>query len=135
MILTYYGVLFLLALPFLGLRSRPLLALAAAWLVVGPGRSPSWSARTCPERQFANPSFDRLVDPGQLLSELFFTGYYPACRGSPTCCSAWPSGALDLRSRRVQAVLVGTGLVAAVVATVVSRVLTRTDSVAATSAR
>ena len=32
-ILTYYGVLFLLGLPFLALRARPLLLLALAWAV------------------------------------------------------------------------------------------------------
>ena len=35
-ILTYYGLLFVLGLPFLGLRSRALFVLAAGWLVVAP---------------------------------------------------------------------------------------------------
>ena len=36
MILTYYGVLFVLALPFVGLSARALGLLAAGWLVVAP---------------------------------------------------------------------------------------------------
>ena len=35
-ILAYYAVLFLLGLPFLGLRARSLAVLAALWVVAGP---------------------------------------------------------------------------------------------------
>jgi uncharacterized membrane protein len=35
-ILTYYGVLFLLGLPFVGLRAPALFGLAAVWLVAAP---------------------------------------------------------------------------------------------------
>ena len=35
-ILTYYGVLFLLGLPFVGLRAPALLVLAGVWVVAGP---------------------------------------------------------------------------------------------------
>ena len=36
MILTYYGLLFLLGLPFLGLRAPALFAWACAWAVAAP---------------------------------------------------------------------------------------------------
>ena len=75
-ILTYYGVLFLMALPFLGLTTKPLLALAAAWVVVGPVVSQVVRPHL-PERRYDSPHFAQLADPGPLLSELLFTGYYP----------------------------------------------------------
>ena len=36
-ILVYYAVLFVVAVPFLALRTGPLLAAAAAWVAPGPG--------------------------------------------------------------------------------------------------
>ena len=76
-ILAYYGVLFVLALPFLGLGSRTLLVLAPAWAVVAPVVS-HVVRPLLPDRQFANPDLDQLAAPGHLLAELLLTGYYPA---------------------------------------------------------
>ena len=78
-----------------------------------------------PERRFDSPHLAQLADPGPLLSELLFTGYYPVrALAGLRPRSAWPSGRADLRSRRVQAWLVGAGLATAVAATAVSRWLT-----------
>jgi len=77
-ILTYYAVLFLLGLPFLALRARTLLWLAAGWAVVAPVLS--YLVRPyMPVRLGASPSLDFLVvAPLRLVEELLFTGYYPA---------------------------------------------------------
>ena len=76
-ILTYYGVLFVLAIPFLGLRARSLAVLAAIWLVAAPIASHLLRPHL-PPPSYDSPSFASLSDPWQLLTELTFTGYYPA---------------------------------------------------------
>src|SRR5262245_34492598 len=77
-ILTYYAVLFLLGLPFLALRARTLLWVAAGWAVVAPVLS-HLVRPYMPVRLGASPSLDFLVvAPLRLVEELLFTGYYPA---------------------------------------------------------
>ena len=122
-ILTYYGVLFLMGLPFLGLRARPLFVLAGAWVVVGPVVSQLVRPHL-PDRQFASPAFDQLEHPGRLLSELLFTGYYPGVPWLAFLLLGLALGRVDLGSRVVATRLVITGLAVAVVAFVVSRSFT-----------
>ena len=123
-ILTYYGVVFVLALPFLGLSSRWLLALAGTWVVVAPVFS-LWLRPHLPERGFASPSWGQLIDdPSGLLAELTFTGYYPAVPWLAYVLVGIAIGRLDLTSRRTATALAATGAVIATVATVVSRLLT-----------
>ncbi|WP_148614053.1 heparan-alpha-glucosaminide N-acetyltransferase domain-containing protein [Nocardioides rubriscoriae] len=124
-ILTYYAVLFVLGLPFLGLTWRPLLALAVGWAVVVPVVSRLLVPRL-PERQFESPQPDQLEHPGRLLSELLLTGYYPALPWLTYLLLGLAIGRLDLGSRRVAARLAVGGLAVAVGATVGSRALTRT---------
>lgn len=76
-ILAYYGVLFLLAIPFLGLRAPALAALAAIWVVAAPVVSHLLRPHL-PPASYDVPTFSSLRDPWQLLTELTFTGYYPA---------------------------------------------------------
>lgn len=76
-ILTYYGVLFLLAIPFLGLRAPALAVLGAVWLVVAPVVSHLVRPHL-PASSYTSPDLAALADPWQLLTELTFTGYYPA---------------------------------------------------------
>jgi len=121
-ILTYYGVLFVLVTPFLGLRARVLLPLAAGWAVVVPVLS-HLVRPSLPERQFASPAFDQLADPARLLSELLLTGYYPVLPWVAYLLLGLGLGRLDLRAPRVQALVAGAGLAVAVVATVVSKAL------------
>ena len=123
-ILAYYGVLFLLALPFLGLRARPLLALAVAWAVVVPVLS-HVVRPDLPQRQFASPAFDQLADPTRLVSELLLTGYYPAIPWLAYVLLGLALGRSDLGAERVQRLVAAAGLVVAVAATVVSGVLAR----------
>jgi hypothetical protein len=72
-ILPYYGVLFLLAVPFLGLRARSLFTLGAVWVVVGPVLSHLLRPH------LPAPTLDSSLNhPWEMLTELTFTGYYPA---------------------------------------------------------
>jgi hypothetical protein len=128
-ILTYYGVLFLLGLPFVGLRARPLLLTAAGWAVLAPVLSQLLRPHL-PERGFASPAFDQLADPGHLVSELLFTGYYPCLPWLAFLLVGMAIGRMDLRRGAVQAYLAGTGLVLAVATTWLSHWLTARDAVA-----
>ncbi len=122
-ILTYYGLLFLLGLPFLGLRARALFAWAAAWVVVAPVISHLVRPHLAP-RSGPSPAFDQLSNPGHLLAELLLTGYYPCLPWLAYLLLGMAIGRCDLRSRSVQIRLVLGGLAVAVVAFVVSRSLT-----------
>lgn len=75
-ILTYYGVLFLLGLPFLALRARTLAVLSAVWMLVVPVLSHLLRPHL-PPASYDVPVVGALADPWQLVTELTFTGYYP----------------------------------------------------------
>lgn len=122
-ILTYYGVLFLLGLPFLGLRTRSLAILAAAWVVVVPVVS-HLVRPELPERRWESPHLAQLGDPGPLLSELLLTGYYPAVPWLAYLLAGMALGRCDLRGRALPAALAVGGAGLAILATTVSRVAT-----------
>lgn len=123
-ILTYYGALFLGALPFLALSAR-WLAVCAAGLVVGAPVLSHWLRPRLPERGFDSPSWGQLVeDPWGLLSELTFTGYYPAVPWLAYALVGLALGRLDLTSRRTATALAVGGAALAVLTTTVSRALT-----------
>lgn len=129
-ILTYYGLLFLLALPFLSLSAPALLAVAALWVVAAPVLSHAVRPML-PERGFNSPTFGQLAeDPLGLLSELAFTGYYPAVPWLAYALVGMAVGRLDLTGRRTPAVLAGVGALLAVVMTAVSAWLTSRPSIA-----
>jgi hypothetical protein len=121
-ILTYYGLLFLLGLPFLGLRTRPLVVLAGGWLLVVPVLSHLLRPHL-PPPSYASPSFASLADPAQLLGELAFTGYYPAVPWLAYLLAGLAVGRLDLRRSGTAGTLVVWGAVLAVVSALVSRAL------------
>ncbi|WP_162799222.1 heparan-alpha-glucosaminide N-acetyltransferase domain-containing protein [Nocardioides sp. 616] len=127
-ILTYYAVLFVLALPFLGLGARRLFLLAAGWAVLAPVAS-QWLRPMLPERGYASPSFEQLRDPGGLLSELLLTGYYPALPWLTYLLLGLAIGRLDLRNRVVTGWLAALGAALAVVASALSDVLTSREDV------
>ena len=118
-ILTYYGVVLLLALPFLALRARTLLGLAAAWAVLSPLVSQVVRPEL-PLRQFDSPAPEQLAEPGRLLGELLFTGYYPAFCWLAYALLGMGLGRLDLRPAGTALRVAVVGLVVAVGATVVS---------------
>ena len=122
-ILTYYGVLFLLGLPFLRLGARALFGWACVWMVVGPVVSQLLRPHL-PVRGAASPDFGQLAHPGHLFSELLFTGYYPCLTWLAYLLLGMAIGRCDLRARSVHAGLVLVGLSVAFLAFVVSRSFT-----------
>ncbi|TQL66623.1 uncharacterized protein DUF1624 [Nocardioides albertanoniae] len=128
-ILTYYGVLFVLGLPFLGLRARWLWLLGVAWIVVGPLISMGIRPML-PERQFASPEPSHLLEPGRLLAELLFTGYYPAVPWLAYLLIGMAIGRIDLRNRLVVDMVWTSGIILSISATWISGRLTRLPSVA-----
>jgi hypothetical protein len=111
-ILTYYGVLFLLGLPFLGLSARALVVWCAGWTVVVPVLSHLLRPHL-PSATYANPTLERLLDPVPLVTELTVTGYYPAVPWLAYLLAGMALGRSDLRrwgtTARVAAL--GAGLV------------------------
>ncbi len=121
-ILTYYGLLFVLGLPFLGLRPPALTLVCLGWLVVVPVVSQvvrMW----LPEASYRVPSLASLQHPGQLLSELTFTGYYPTVPWLAYLLAGMALGRLDLRRVRTEVLLVVVGVGSALTAWGVSRLL------------
>lgn len=133
-ILTYYGVLFLLGIPFLRLTWKPLAALATVWVVLGPVLS-HLVRPALPEPTYASPSFAALEDPWQLLTELLFTGYYPAVPWLAYLLAGMAVGRLTLSSIKVAAVLAVGGQVVALVAKVASALLVESGDVRGTLIR
>lgn len=124
-ILPYYAVLFLLAIPLLGLRPRTLALAAAALIAVAPvvilavvdADGPSF-------RGSDNATFDTLVqDPSGLIVGLLVTGPYPVLAYLAYLCAGLAIGRLDLSSRRLATWLLGGGLALALTARIVSAVL------------
>ncbi|WNV76039.1 heparan-alpha-glucosaminide N-acetyltransferase domain-containing protein [Geodermatophilus sp. DSM 44513] len=115
-ILPYYALLFVLAIPLIGLSSRALVALAATIAVAVPLLS-HWSRSGTPVRDTVpNLTFGALLgDPGQTLRELALTGVYPALPWMAYLCAGLAVGRALLTSRRTVALLTltGAGLVAA----------------------
>ncbi len=107
-ILAYYGVLFLLAVPFLGLGPRMLLPLAAAWAVLAPLVSHAWRMDQ-PAASYDNPTLGSLAAPATLIRELLFTGYYPVFPWMAYALAGMGLGRLALNSPRVAGALFGGG--------------------------
>lgn len=124
-ILPSYGLMFLLAIPFLGLRSRALGALAAGFALFGPVLLVATSGYGLPfDGEAANPTTGMLLsDPGGTLAALLLTGEYPVITYLSYVCAGMAVGRLDLTSRRVAWWLFGGGLAAAVLAKVGSMIL------------
>ncbi len=109
-ILSYYGAMFALAIPLLGLGARALAACAAGFATVGA--LSSWAlADALPNLGEYDPSLYFLVsDPGGTLSALLFTGAYPAIPWMAYVCAGLALGKLDLRSLDIQLRIFLTGL-------------------------
>jgi uncharacterized membrane protein len=114
-ILPYYAVLFLLAIPLLGLRPRVLAAVAAASVIIAPPLITATFFTDLP-RPDDNPTFASLfADPGGVLVNVFLTGYYPVLAYLAYICAGLAIGRMDLSSVQVARRLLvgGIGLVAA----------------------
>jgi Heparan-alpha-glucosaminide N-acetyltransferase, catalytic len=122
-ILAYYAVFFLLAGPFLALRSRWVLLVAAVWAAAGPVAS-FLLRRELPDPTYAVPSVASLFDPVRLVLDLLVTGYYPALTWLPYLLLGIAVGRLDLGSVRARVGLVVGGAAAVLAAVVAADLLT-----------
>lgn len=107
-ILAYYGVLFVVAIPFLSLPARALLPLAAVWACAAPLISHVWRTDQ-PGATYDNPTLDSLSAPTELLRELLFTGYYPVFPWIAYLLAGLGIGRLALHSPRVAGGLLAGG--------------------------
>ncbi|MBB5786787.1 heparan-alpha-glucosaminide N-acetyltransferase domain-containing protein [Jiangella mangrovi] len=121
-ILVNYALLFVLAIPFLGLGPRILLPLGLVWAVGAPLLNHYWRIGE-PLSSYATPSFDSLEDPVGLLRELLVTGYYPVFPWMAYLLVGLGIGRLALSSARVATTLLAGGAALAVAAWVTSTVL------------
>ena len=122
-ILIYYGLMFLVAIPFTRLSVRWLLVSSAVFAVVMPFVM-QWSLSVLPAHVYGNPGFaELLTDPGAVLAELFLTGTYRALPWMTFICLGLALGRLPLSRDRVQVVLVIVGAVVAAAARGISMLM------------
>jgi uncharacterized membrane protein YeiB len=125
-ILAFYGLYFLLALPFLRVRPRNLLITAGAWAVLGPVVSllvQSWQGTSAVVE--AVDRFDPIaLASGEGLTTLLLTGFYPAVTWMPFLLVGLALGRMDV-ARLSRRLLAGVGVGMAVVGYGVSSVLER----------
>lgn len=121
-IITYYGLYFLLAIPFLRMAAHRVATAAVAALVIGPqllfvlrrsSETGGWMA------DFAGVWNE--IDPAQILVhqgllELLVYGFYPALSYLAAVLAGIAVGRLDLRSEAVRLRLACAGMLAAFVA-------------------
>jgi uncharacterized membrane protein len=123
-ILPYYGLFFLLAIPLISLRPLALAGIATALTVVGPLLEMAEHSLDLPAPFIPNPTLTSpFVDPIGFVVELFVSGGYPAGVYMAYLCVGMAIGRLDLSSTKVAARLLGGGLALAVTAWVTSSVL------------
>jgi uncharacterized membrane protein len=119
-ILVHYAALFLCVLPFLGLGIRPLCGFAAAWALGSPVLAyllRPWLMAASPPLQLGhNAGWDDLSTPGQLLGDIFLTGYYPVFQWLTYLLIGLAIGRLALASLVVQVLLLAGGTAVAVLA-------------------
>jgi uncharacterized membrane protein len=117
-ILCFYAVLFVMALPLLWLRPAALLAWAAAWTLAGPQVSyllRGMITSTGVVGGAVTPDhFTSWSAAGDGAMLLVLTGTYPVATWMPFVLVGLAIGRLDLRSAGVQARLAAAGVAAAV---------------------
>ncbi|TDK25776.1 DUF1624 domain-containing protein [Arthrobacter crusticola] len=121
-ILAYYGVMFFLAIPLLGLGARALAAIAAGLALTAPVLAQGLRD-SLPEPGFNPTLTDLLAEPGVVITQLLLTGDYPAVLYLAYICAGLAIGRLDLHSRLVQIRLAAAGLVLAAVSWLLSALL------------
>jgi uncharacterized membrane protein len=123
-ILTNYGLLFVVGCAVLGARRRTLLSAACVWVVVAPLANHALRQHL-PTGPGAQPSLLTLDEPLEMLTHLLLTGYYPVLLWTPYLLVGLAVGRMRLDDRGTAARLALTGLVLASVARVVSDLLLR----------
>nr|WP_269453251.1 heparan-alpha-glucosaminide N-acetyltransferase domain-containing protein [Yinghuangia sp. ASG 101] len=115
-ILPFFALYFVAALPALWLSTNRLFVVAAWWAGLGPVVSfvlrNGWR-QTDPG--YRVPDLTAFGDPGELARTLFVTGSYPVLTWMPFVLVGMAVGRLDLLDHAVQRLLVEFGAVAAVV--------------------
>ncbi|MGC5077786.1 heparan-alpha-glucosaminide N-acetyltransferase domain-containing protein [Agrococcus sp. DT81.2] len=115
-ILVYYAVLFVLAIPLTFLPSWAL-AVTGTAIALGMPVASHLLRPGLPESSGVNPSFDYLLShPVDLLTELTLTGVYPALPWMAYICAGLLVGRLRLSSPRVALKLLVFGAAAAAAA-------------------
>ncbi len=125
-ILAYYGLLFLVAIPVLGLRARSLAALAVASALVTPVIS-YWlrGDQGLEESAGDNLEWSSLAEFTDAARHLLLTGYYPVLTWTAYLFAGLAVGRLALRDQRVAAAVAAVGAALAVGAWIVSEVVVR----------
>lgn len=100
-ILVYFALYFVLALPFLGMRARTLAWIAGVWAVAGP--IASWVIRAA-------------TDTDSVIFRYPLSGDYPAMTWMPFVIAGMALGRMDLRDAAVRAKLVIVGAATALLA-------------------
>ena len=116
-ILFHYGILFLLALPFVGMRAPKLALWAAAWVALSPVLAylvrPWLYENVSPSSLDANITWESFLEPATLLADVLFTGFYPVVQWLSYLLIGLVIGRLRLAELPVQVGLVAAGIVAA----------------------
>ncbi|MBO0896633.1 heparan-alpha-glucosaminide N-acetyltransferase domain-containing protein [Arthrobacter sunyaminii] len=116
-ILFHYGVLFLLALPFVGMRAPKLALWAGGWLLLSPAVAylvrPWVYTHVSPAALGSNIGWEAFLEPGTLAADVFFTGFYPVFQWLSYLLIGLLIGRSKLAELTVQAGLVAAGIVAA----------------------
>lgn len=111
-ILPYYGVLFLLAVPLLSLGRRTLLVLTVVFAVLGPIAMLFvrvwWPDMPQPDGNYTFAL--AAANPGAFVTDMLFTGIYPAVPWLAYICVGMAVGRSDLSSRRVGTTLLAAGI-------------------------
>lgn len=122
-ILAYYGVMFLLAIPLLRLSVKALVALALAIAILGPVLM-HLMRDALPHLDGYDPTFTTLVtEPITFASAVLFTGSFPVIPWMAYVCAGLAIGRLDLRDKGTQVRLFLTGALVAVAAWLTSMLL------------
>ena len=108
-VLPYYGVAFVVVLPFLWWPARRLAVLAGGWLVLGPLVSFALRGVYGLAAQHEQPTLGWLAHPGELLRTLALTGYYPVTGWAGYLLLGLAVAKLDLRAPRVAVQVLGAG--------------------------
>jgi uncharacterized membrane protein YeiB len=109
-ILPYYGLMFVLAIPLLRRSSRVLVRISIGLVLVAPLLVLASFATDLPDDE---PTLAALLHPVDLFSPLLVTGAYPIVAYMAFICVGMVIGRLDLSARRVALGLTCGGLAAA----------------------
>lgn len=112
-ILVYYGIMFLLAIPLLQLPVKALIGIAAGIAVLGPVMI-HLTQNALPNLDGYDPTLTTLfTEPITFLSTVLFTGSFPVIPWMAYVCVGLAIGRLDLRATRTSLRLFATGTLVA----------------------